>query len=525
MKTSRSWDNRPQPALSRRSFLTGGLTLCGLFGARLSTGVGLDQDTRFQASPFTLGVASGDPTSDGVVLWTRLAPDPLNGGGMPPRAVRVDWQVALDDRMTKVVRRGRAFAVPAWGHSVHVEVTRLEPDRWYWYQFRAGNELSPIGRTRTLPRRGASVDRLRFAFASCQHFEMGFFTAYEHLAGEDLDMVFHLGDYIYEGKGIEGRVRIHAGPEIMTLDDYRNRHAQYRSDPGLQAAHAAFPWIVTWDDHEVDNNYAAEVSEQNDPTDIFLRRRAAAYQAYYEHMPLRRASIPVAASMQLYRRFSYGNLASFFVLDTRQYRTDQPCGDGIKLPCETVTDPQATLLGPAQERWLVDGLSGSEARWNVMPQQVMMAKVDRLAGPDERYSMDQWSGYDAARVRLLGFLAARRPSNPVVLTGDIHSNWVNDLKVKFADPESPVVATEFVGTSITSGGDGVDMPAPMPAVLADNPFVKFHNSQRGYVSCEITPKAMRADYRVVEYVTRRGAPRQTRASFLVEDGRPGAQAL
>ena len=521
MSTRRSPDSWVRAEVSRRAFLAGGLALLP-YRRSYASGSG-SQPVRLQTSPFTLGVASGDPASDGVVLWTRLAPDPLNGGGMPLEPVEVRWQIARDDRMVNIVNSGIAVASPMWAHAVHVEVAGLEPDRWYWYQFRVGNETSPIGRTRTLPNPGTPVDRLRFAFASCQHFEMGYFTAYQHLAAEDLDLVFHLGDYIYETASRDGDVRQHLGPELNTLDDYRNRYAQYRGDPDLQAAHAAFPWIVTWDDHEVANNYAGTVSNRQDAVDVFLERRAAAYQAYYEHMPLRRSSMPQGPSLQLYRQFSYGTLASFFVLDTRQYRTDQPCEDAIKPPCDGVFDPRATLLGAEQERWLFDGLDRSQSRWNVMPQQVMMAKVDLMPGPPQRYAMDQWSGYDAERTRLLDFLRRRRPANPVVLTGDIHSNWVNDLKADFADSKSPVVATEFVGTSISSGGDGADLSEVMKAVVAENEFVKFYNSQRGYVSCEVTPAAMRADYRIVDYVTRRGAPRRTRATFVVESGIPGAQ--
>jgi alkaline phosphatase D len=504
----------------RRAFLLGGLALVGA-GALTR----VQARPRWDATPFSLGVASGDPAHDGVVLWTRLAPDPLNGGGMSPESVDVRWEVADDDAMRKVVKRGRTTATGAWAHSVHVEVDGLKANRPYWYRFHTGEAASPIGRTRTLPKPGDEADRLRFAFASCQHYETGLFTAYRHMAAEDLDIVFHLGDYIYEGPGRDGQVRKHGGPEIMTLQDYRNRYAQYKLDPDLQAAHAAFPWVVTPDDHEVDNNYAGATSENDDPRDAFLLRRAAAYQAYYEHMPLRRRSVPAGPAIQLYRHFSYGSLASFFVLDTRQFRTNQPCGDGLKAPCPGQADPSATLLGPSQERWLFDALVRSKGHWNVLPQQVMMAKVDQMPGPEERYSMDQWSGYDACRTRLIEFFATRKPSNPVVLTGDIHSNWVNDLKVDFRDADAPAVATEFVGTSITSGGDGVDQTARMKDVLAENPFVKFQSSQRGYVSCAVTPKTWHADYQVLDYVSRPGAPRKTRASFRVTSGRPGAERL
>jgi alkaline phosphatase D len=509
--------------ISRRSFLTGGLALCGVAPTALRSALALAADVKFQTNPFTLGVASGDPDSDSVVLWTRLAPDPVNGGGMPRVDVEVTWQVADDEKMTRLVRRGRTLARPEWAHSVHVEAEGLEAGRWYWYQFQVGNELSPVGRTRTLPRQNDATDRLRFAFVSCQNYELGYFTAYDHIASEDLDLVFHLGDYIYEGRGTPNRARSLTGPELTTLAQYRDRYAIYKTDPDLQKAHAAFPWIVTWDDHEVADNYAGLITERNDPVDIFRMRRAAAYRAYYEHMPLRQASRPKDWSARLYRGFSYGSLASFFVLDTRQYRTDQPCGDRMQPMCPGARDERATMLGSSQERWLTNGLDRSRARWNVMPQQVMMAKVDGGSGAQSSFSMDQWPGYEAGQKRLIDFLAARRPSNPVVLTGDIHSHWVNDLHTDFSNAKSPVVATELVGTSITSDGDGVDALDVFGTIAGRNPFVKFYNGQRGYVACEVTPKTMRAEFRVLDYVTRPGSPKHTRAVFVIEDGRPGAQ--
>jgi len=510
--------------LDRRAFLAsaGAIALAGV--PHIVAGA-IRRNARFPTFPFTLGVASGDPAPDGVVLWTRLAPDPLAGGGMSPEAVEVEWQVAADERMKDVVRRGKSIAAPELAHSVHVEVAGLLPDRWYWYQFRAGDAVTVPARTRTLPLPGAPANRLRFAFASCQYFESGWFTAYQHMARESLDLVFHLGDYIYEGPGRDGLVRRHQGLEARTLEDYRTRFAQYKMDPNLQAAHAAFPWIVTWDDHDVADNYAGAISRRNDPVDEFLLRRAGAYQAYYEHLPLRRVSMPHGPAAQMYRRFAFGSLASFSVLDTRQYRTDQPCGDGVKPICDGVFDPNATLMGSAQERWLFEGFHRSRERWNLIPQQVMMAPVNLAPWPATTISMDQWSGYEVPRTRLLRFLATERSKNPVVLSGDIHNNWVNDLKVDFLDAHSPVVATELVGTSISSGGDGSDMPQNMPPILARNPFVRFHNDQRGYVSCEITPNAMRADFRIVDYVTREGAPVKTRASFIIDDGHPGAQKL
>jgi len=508
--------------LSRREFVLSSLALTAAWPKNM-VAAGLRQNPRPSTSPFTLGVASGDPCASGVVLWTRLALDPLHGGGMPPHPVEVNWELAADDRLTHIVKTGKAIAAPEWGHSVHVEVNGLNPHTWYWYRFRAGNELSPIGRTRTFPAAGADVDRLRFAFVSCQHYEQGLYTAFEHMVHEDLDFAMHLGDYIYEGAATNDRVRKHVGGELMTLMDYRNRYAQYRSDPALQAVHAAFPWIVVWDDHEVDNNYAGFISEHDDPVEEFAKRRAAGYQAYYEHMPLRRTSLPHGPSMQIYRPFSYGNLASLFMLDTRQFRTDQPCGDNVKPVCPGVTDPKATLMGPTQEKWLLDGLTRSSSRWNVIGQQVMMGRLDRMPGPEVRLSMDKWDGYEVERARLLKFLGTRRPANPIVLAGDIHNNWVYDLHLNIADVKTPIVATEFVGTSVSTTGDGSDISPTLKAIVAENESVRFCNDQRGYVLCEIGRDHMRTDYRVVEYVTRPGAPIKTRASFVVENGKPGAQ--
>lgn len=513
-----------ESALNRRQFILSGATLAALPWLGTIAAGAVSSRPRFAANPFQLGVASGDPTSDGVVLWTRLALDPLEGGGLPPEAFEVAWEVASDESMRSVVQRGTALATPQLAHSVHVEVAGLESDRWYWYRFTAGDAQSVVGRTRTTPLPHTLPERLRFAFASCQHYEHGLFTAYEHMAAEELDLVLHLGDYIYDGAGVDNRVRKHAGPDLSTLEQYRNRHAQYRLDPLLQAAHARCPWVVVWDDHEVDNNYAGEISEEANVSPAeFLLRRANAYQAYYEHMPLRKPALPHGPDMLLHRRVPFGRLAEFQMLDTRQYRTDQPNGDGTKPLTGDALSPRGTLLGDKQERWLMSGLLRSTANWNVLGQQVMMARVDRQGGSEAKFSMDQWSGYDVARRRLLGFIAERRVPNPIVIAGDIHSNWVNDLKVDFDRPESPTVATEFVGTSISSGGNGTEKPKFLDTIMSENPFVRFHNAERGYISCTATPSEWRSDYRVVEFVDRPGAPVVTRRSFVVENGSPGVK--
>lgn len=445
---------------------------------------------------------------------------------MPDENVEVAWQVCDDEAMTKVVAKGIAIATPQLAHSVHIEVQGLRPGRWYFYQFAAAGEVSPKGRVRTAPDPAEMPQRLRFAFASCQNWEQGLFTAYRHMAREDLDLVAHLGDYIYEGAPKAKQLRQHVGPDTKELIDYRNRHAQYKSDPLLQAAHAACPWLVTWDDHEVANNYADAISEKTDESpEQLLRRRANAYQAYYEHMPLRAAQIPKGPHCQMFRRIAFGQLAEFALLDTRQYRTDQPCGDGNKPPCDAAYDPKATLLGEGQESWLYQTLEASKRRWNVLTQQVMMGRVDRKPGEEIAYSMDQWPGYEANRQRMLTFFSERPTLNPIVLTGDIHNNWVNDLQVDASNEKSPVVATEFVGTSISSGGNGSEGNKDTPKILAENPFVKFLNLERGYVSCELTPQTFTSHYRTVPFVDKPDAPLVTRKSFIVESGRPGAKPI
>ncbi|HMP07281.1 MAG TPA: alkaline phosphatase D family protein [Lacipirellulaceae bacterium] len=515
---------RREGGLSRRLFLAYAASLSSTC-LTLQRARGGAPPARFVNDPFSLGVASGDPAPRSVVLWTRLAPAPLEPfGGMPAENVEVHWEIARDEAFQSIVDRGTTVATPQLAHAVHVEPAGLQPDRWYWYRFRAGDAESPVGRTRTLPRRTATPDEVKFAFASCQHLEAGWYTAYEQMAADALDLVFHLGDYIYEGRGKAGGVRRHQGREIRSLADYRIRHAQYKTDPLLQAMHAQCPWIVVWDDHEVDNNYASDIAEQGniDPVE-FLVRRANAYQAYYEHMPLRRRSLPRGPHLQLYRKFAWGRLAEFFGLDTRQHRSDQPNGDGRQPLNDAARSSANTMLGHAQRDWLQQGLLSSTGAWNGLAQQVMMAVVDQADGPDELFSMDSWSGYVQERDQLMRFLRQRRVANPVVLTGDIHTNWVNDLRIDDRREDSPVTATEFVGTSISSGGNGADNAPRRESLMAENPGVRFFNGQRGYVRCTVTKDRWQSDYQVVDQVTQPGGRVTTRASFVVESGQPGAQ--
>lgn len=487
---------------------------------------------RFADDPFMLGVASGDPTPTSVVIWTRLAPRPLEAeGGMVGQRVAVEWQVADDEGFTRIVRRGRATAVPELAYSIHVDVEGLGPDRWYFYRFAtpgATGATSPVGRLRTAPAAGA-LTPLRFAVASCQHFETGLFTAYAHMAREEIDLVTHLGDYIYEYGGYDGRVRKHVGLEIRTLDDYRRRYGQYKSDPLLQAAHARCPWLVTWDDHEVDNNYADEWGENGmESAEQVRARRAAGYQAWWEHMPVRVPRAQSWADLDITRRAGWGALARFHVLDTRQYRSDQACGDGQRIvPCGNWADASRSLLGARQEQWLARGMAQPRARWQVLAQQVMVASYESEPGPDVEESMDPWSGYPAARERLMRDIAAYAPHSTIVLTGDIHSSWVNELPSTFTRARAASarpVATEFVGTSIASGGDGGDRaPWVTAAALAENPHTKWHDGRRGYMRCTVTPESWRTEYRTVPYVSRPDAPVQTATTWRVKRGRPGVE--
>jgi alkaline phosphatase D len=511
--------------LSRRAFVRGaaaaaGLVVVGRLPRAWAAGTGAALD------PFSLGVASGDPTSYGVVLWTRLAPDPLapgGAGGMPPSPVNVRYEIALDDQMRQVVKRGVVTARPETAHTVKAEVIGLAPDRWYWYRFDANGVASRIGRTRTFPLAGASPAQMRFVFASCQEYRAGYYAAWRDVAQQDLDFVAHLGDYIYEGGFSSTAIRQHDGPEPMTLAQYRNRHALYKTDPDLQAAHAAFPFLVTWDDHEVENDYAGMYDQNGSLPADFLARRAQAYQAWWEHMPVTRAVQPVGPDMRIYRRFLYGRLASIHLLDTRQYRSSKACGGAAVGSCPDRTDPSRTMMGAAQESWLAQALAGSASRWNVLGNQTMMANINFLLPfpPQELYNLDQWDGFAANRDRILQLCADAHVPNPVVITGDIHSSWVWDLRARAGDPTSPLVATEFVGCSITSGFPP-ELAGPATALGPLNPGFKWFDAEHGYVRCTVDRATWRSDYRSVANVLDPNSAVSTRASFVVEDGQPGA---
>lgn len=517
---------------ARRRFLTGTGTAAWLAATGTLTGVTAPTaaaQTTGSTDPFRLGVASGDPLPDGVVLWTRLVPEPFDPfGGMAARDETVRWQVAEDAGFRRVVRSGTATARPEYVHTVHVDVRGLRPWRHYYYRFRWGRHLSATGRTRTAPAADQRDTEVSLALGSCQKWDDGHYTVHRAIAEADHDVVMFVGDYIYESPiagdgGVRGGSRPDAvDTRAVSLDQYRLRHTLHRLDPDLQAAHAAAPWVVSLDDHEVENNWCGPYSLSME-TPEFLVRRANALRAYWEHLPLRRAQRPVGPDVQLYRRLRYGRLADFQVLDTRQYRSNQVAEGRWVAPGEESRDPSRTITGDRQERWILDGLGGSDARWKVLVQQVLMMPVDKAAGAAVASPMGTWEGYSASRDRVLGGLADRGVDNLVVLTGDVHNHFAGDLKRDFADPGSPVVGTEFVTSSISSGGDGVDQSDFHRTVLAEGPHVRFANGQRGYLACRIAPDGWTTDFRVADRVETPGGTVSTRASFVVEAGQPGVQ--
>lgn len=493
----------------------------------------------FSDYPFRLGVASGDPAPDGFVIWTRLMPRPLDieaNYGMPRQPLEVQWEVARDERFRDIAAKGTAVAHPDLGHSVHVELAGLEPARPYWYRFIVGRERSFVGRARTLPAPGSRVERVRFAVAGCQAYEQGLYTAHQHLAREELDFVYCYGDYIYEYRGREvftdsvsgdimNSVRRSTGDELHSLDDYRRRYAEYKMDVNLMRAHAAHPWFCTWDDHEIDNNWAggANHAEDGTPPEIFRLRRIMATQAFYEMMPLRKASFPVGERILLNRRAQWGDLLTLHLLDTRSHRSDQACGDvWANYPCDGVKDPKATMLGDAQEQWLFDGLAQAKTTWQGLAQQIMLADFQRDAKID-RINLDAWAGYRVPRERLLRQVQQRGLSNVVVLTGDEHQHYALDVKLQGS--EGATVASEFVATSISSGGDGRPEGRGGPGVLARNPHCKLYNAQRGYLVNELTPERWLADFKVVDQVSRPGGVLSSVGRFAVDPKRPGVTAV
>lgn len=532
----------PDPTTqSRRRFMqaTGGASVAAILGATTETATAVTDDGEFETNPFTLGVASGDPLPDAVVIWTRLAPNPLAAdGAMPDGQFDVEWTLAVDEQMDDVRASGTATAHPAHAHAVHVDVTGLDPNTEYYYQFSVRGETSPTGRTKTAPSPDSDVEEFRFGFASCQRWADGYYTAYRYMAEDELDLIIHLGDYIYE-YGLKGtetprdrELPQEYSRETTNLDRYRLRYGLYKSDPDLRAAHASAPWLVTRDDHEVDNNWAAHVPQDPDEqrTASFIERRAAAFKAYYEHMPFRLEQRPDEAHQKLYRYFSFGDLVDFNVLDTRMYRSDQACDDVFdKVNCEERFEEDRTILGAKQRDWLLENLANSSATWNVVANQLPFAKMDFKRGPREGYRTEQWDGYVPDQ-RAVKRAFEADANNPIVVTGDFHSNWANDI-TSAEEGNSEPVGAEFVGTSISSGGDGSELDdfngneegVLGRHVIEENENVKYNCNRRGYTRCTLTPETFTTEFQIVDMVTSPGGTPRTDATFTVKAGEPGLQ--
>ncbi len=496
--------------LTRRTFLAGAAASGALLAAGCSSdggGSGASATTTtattlpvpdLPGDPFTLGVASGDPLSDAVVLWTRLAPEPLAARGGMPRGIDVPvrWEAqTLDGR--EPVADGVTVAPADHGHTVHLDVDGLESDTAYRYRFSVGDFRTGWARTRTLPATGTTPDRFVIGQVSCSQYDAARYAAYRDLAEQEPDLVLHLGDYIYEHPG--GDVR----PGVITaidLADYRYQYALYRTDPHLRAAHAAAPWIVVWDDHEVSNNYVSDVPdpESESPNRAALReRRAAAYRAWWENQPVR-LDPPDGPDLAIYRRFDVGDLATIHALDSRQYRTSLDCGPGGLGPgrrCDASTAPATTVLGEEQEAWLDEGL-GRAAVWHVLAQQIVMHQWRFAEGDDPIWNLDQWDGYPVARDRLFESLADAE-GTPVVLTGDVHSSWAAVLREDFDDPTSAVLGVEFVAAGV--GSDGDLLAAVEPVLRRNNPHIEYSEAgHRGWVLNTVTPDAWTAEFRLVD---------------------------
>jgi len=480
---------------------------------------------RFVDYPFRLGVSSGSPTPTSVVLWTRLCADPLHGGGIDDQRIRVTWELADDERFASVRQRGEWYTSADLAHSAHVEVSGLAPNRPYWYRFFVGDAVSPTGRTRTLPASHELPSGARFATASCQHFEQGYFHAYRGLIADEPQFLIFLGDSIYESSWGDDPVRSHVGGVARSLDAYRNRHAQYRCDPDLAAAHAAFPWIVTLDDHEVENDWAGDLSQHRDPQ--FALRKAAALQAFFEHMPLPLSAIKAGGSLELYTSWDIGRLARINLLDTRQFRDPQPCPRPGISGANTVSDELCparngvgrTLLGARQQRWLESQLTRSPATWNVLAQPTLFSPLHQLRDGVTNHYTETWDGYPKARQGVIDTIVRQRVKNPLILGGDVHCTYAMDVREHPDRDSSKTVATEFTGTSITSAG------FPQKSVdgfLAFNPHARFANSDdHGYLLFDVSAQRTAVRLRTVTSVKERDAPLSTRASFVVEAGKPG----
>jgi alkaline phosphatase D len=507
----------------------------------------LDRRTVLRAAPrataastaFAHGVASGDPLPDGVLLWTRVTPVPeaRPGSGIGP-VIQVRWEVAADPAFARPVAVGEVSTGPDRDHTVKVEVRGLTPATTYWYRFGHAGAWSVTGRTATAPAADADVARLRLGVVSCSNWEAGYFAAYRHLAARaGLDLVLHLGDYLYEyGNGqfaAGGRVvrAVEPAHEVTTLADYRIRHALYKSDPDLQALHATVPWVITWDDHEVANDQWSGGAENHDPATegAWSARLAASRQAYAEWMPVR-----LGADGSIFRRIRLGRLAELAMLDLRSYRSKQASGTAVD-------DPARTITGATQMAWLKDGLAASTARWKLVGNPDMISRLDvgalpawllgplaKLLGiPSNGYAVnvDQWDGYTADRNALVNHLRARGIRDVVFLTGDIHTSWATELTTR--ETLLSPTAVEFVVPSVTSDNvnDFLRVPAgtvsPFGASLirGTNPHVRWTELDgHGYGVLEVRPDGCRMDWYHLNDRTRRDSGVRWVAGFSVAAG-------
>jgi alkaline phosphatase D len=515
--------------LDRRALLAAGAAGVAAFLAPPMARA-LEARPSFAGDPFALGVASGDPSADGVVLWTRLCPDPWDPDGLGDRAYEVGWKLALDPGFKRVARSGTRLALPERAHCVHVDLSGLEPDRDYWYRFEIAGLASPVGRAVTLPLPGASKDRLKLAWVSCQNFEEGWFSAYRDLVAGDPRLILHVGDYVYEHSPTGVQLRRHPVSDPRTLADYRALHAVYKTDKDLQAAHRHTSWVFTWDDHEVANDYAGLNPENPAEASSFPARRAAAYQAYLEHLPIsRRALAAETGDIRLYQRLPFGDLADLYMLDTRQYRAARACVDPVNwrsrgVGCPEWQAPGRTVLGAEQERWLYGSMPRSPATWTTLVQTTLFSRLDQRAADGSPVGFqDSWDGYPAARKALTDRLVQARVRNPVFLGGDVHSYWAADVKADFAKPESAVVASEFCGTSVTSMSYGYET---YKKIIADgiNGHIRFYDDrQRGYCRADIRPGSFQVDYRAIDSIWTQTPSFSTLQAFTVEAGKPGVQ--
>lgn len=513
--------------LITRRRLLGGIASSALAAPFIGCAPRHDAPT-FASDPFTLGVASGDPDASSVVLWTRLAPEPLQAdGGMPAITVPVEWEVATDEGMKQIVRRGAVDARPEEAHSLHVVVDGLQPERHYWYRFLTKNAQSRVGRTRTMPAAASLPLRFRLAVGGCQRIEQGYHTAWGDIAKSDLDLVYHYGDYIYEyaiqKAVIDARMGRSVPAEVLgrieSLAEFRLRYALYKLDPDLAAAHAAHPFVHSFDDHELSNDWGGDHSGSVEMSAAaFMNLRAAAFQAFYENAPVRPSVRPFGPHIRMFRSIQAGSLLRLAVLDTRQYRSLPACGRARVQQCDERFAADRHMIGREQEAWLFNLFDRRDTSWTVLGNQVMMMRL-RYKEPDQDIvDTDKWDGNAAARQRLLQAAKDRKVSGLVAVTGDIHRSFAGNLKLDYDKPnlEDLPVGVEFVATSISSAGDGKPEADVSERIRKANPHIRYYDGRRGYLLCNFNKQRCEAQFRAVDYVSKPGAPTTTITTWIAD---------